>query len=50
MQIQSNDYSDSRFLIAKQILELGEFTCPAGIWCLFSFGITMNNLVDSFAS
>ena len=50
MQIQSNDCSDSRFLIAKQFLELGEFTCPAGIGCLFGFGITVNNLVDSFAS
>ena len=50
MLIRSNDFSDSRFLISKQILELGEFTCPAGIGCLFGYGITVNNFVDSFAS
>jgi len=50
MLIRSNDCSDSRFLISKKFLEFGKFTCPAGIWCLFGFGITVNNLVDSFAS
>ena len=49
-QIKSKDCSDSRFLIGEKILELGEFTSPAGVGCFYSFGIPVNNLVDSFAS